>query len=652
MNTNQAPGQTTAAAEQPSRHYFSLGFAKEHGVPEAIVAKFLGRKVRKSKNRRDGKTWFYDTVRNLAENYPYIRPTTMMDILKRLKRKKLIEVGRYNKLSFDRTCWYTVPQEIMDAVEKNPLIRVDLDVAGTHSICAGVLIAHMRHELIEKPAKTKKPLTDIYMPMSPAVLARCIPFSAKTIKRTLDKLAGWIVKHPTRKLTYTLKELVEGTNPSEAGTDPYSQGTKPNGNGTKPNEKWTNPYNNTLCKPLETLGSPFGKPFKEEPQASPAPAFESDSGRTDDRILAKGPASPQSGHLCSPSSTGIEGCAGHATDSGGKTTTGEKKDVTDEMDASLTYEQLKVINGERRAPFQYRDPSIRYEDQPQDDPGAIAISIVRRLSRSFVDSLPNATIRKFAAITDMDTLVARVRTLFLPHFQAAVQHHDSKAPPSFKTAKPTFFRASLEFVVNSIASLRDKDKFCRHSVVNLWPFIYDLELVMFRRLHEENEKLMREWYEENKKQHPSVDEAKEPDPDLAPAEKARVLRNALQARNAWGYIDRYGEYVQAGCFIFNQPDLDLAEKLFELNRGFSVSQLLGLIDQCATIHLRNDVPEGHDKHFHVRRGNALGFFLKHAPKIAEELGSAALNGWVPLPTEEDEQAGEPAVAESGQEAGA
>ncbi|MBI5818305.1 MAG: hypothetical protein HZA88_04900 [Verrucomicrobia bacterium] len=621
-------------------HRFSRAFAIEHGVPEAIVAKFIAHKVRKAEKRKskktfqDGKYWFFNPITKVAEKFPYFERSALADTLKRLETKKLIQVGNYNTRKRDQTRWYTVPQEVNDAVEKNPLIRVDLDAANI-SICAGVLIAHMRFELLEKPAKTNKPLKDIYIAMSPAMLARSIPFDAKTIKRTLDKLDGWVVKHPTRKLTYTLPELLntKGTIPDIKRTEPDDRATKPDGKRTEPDEKWTKPDDVTHCKPLETLGSPFGKPFKEEAQASPAPVFESNSGQTDDNVLARGPASPQDSHLCSPSSTGIKGCAGHATDSG------DKRDAGDEMDAPLTYKQLKAINGEQQALFQYRDPSIRYGDQPKIDPGSISVSIVRRLSRSFVDSLPNATIRAFAVIKDMDQLVAEVRILFLPHFQSTVQQHDSKAPPFFKTAKPTFFRASLEFVVNSIVALRKDTVFCCHSIDNLSPFIYDLELVMFGRLYEENGTLMRERYEENKRQHASVDQAKESDPDLAPAEKARVLRNALQARNAWGYIDHTGEFVDKGVVVYCPADLEVAEKLFELNRGFCVGQLLEVIDKCVQTHIYAVVlgKSVWDEKFHARQGYMLDFFLKHASKIAGEYGLTVLNDWVPLPEPVEEE---------------
>ena len=147
------------------------------------------------------------------------------------------------------------------------------------------------------------------------------------------------------------------------------------------------------------------------------------------------------------------------------------------------------------------------------------------------------------------------------------------------------------------------------------------------------------------------DHNKESEINLAPAEKARVLRNALQSRQQIGYLDDLCQH-NGIPITFSQADLDTAEKLYELNRGFCVSQLLELIDQCVQIHIRNDVSDGHDKHYHARRGCNLGFFLKHASRIAEELESAVLNGWTPLPTEEKEQVEEPTAAEPDQDAGA
>ncbi|MBI5821360.1 MAG: hypothetical protein HZA88_20525 [Verrucomicrobia bacterium] len=626
--------QTTGAEGKLNLHYFSRKFAEEHGVKEAIVLKFLAHKVRRSKNVRNDKKWFFDPIRELAHRYPYIPKSTMDKILKRLESKKLLEIDNFNRRGYDRTGWYTVPQDALDAVEKRPLIKVDVEVANELGIPAGVLIENLRFWVQQKAKKRKRgDTTTIYHEMSPARLAIDLPcFDLSTIKRALKSLVKSsvprIVKHPTLKALYTLLEMVQDGGPErdKAGPNRDTGGAERDNTGSKRDEGGSKRDNNTHCKPLSnTIGNSVGKPFKEEVQASPAPAFESNSGRTDDKVLAKGPDSPQDGHSDSPSSPGIKGCAGHVKDSG------ENNDSEGGMDDPITYDQLKTINKEQQSLFNYKAPKIRYEDQPEDDPGSVSVSFVRSISSSFVDSLPNATIRTFIAIEDIDKLVAEVKTLLLPYFQSTIHQYNPEESPRFKTVKPTFFRASLEFVVTSIASLRDKRTFYGHSINNLWPYICHLSQEMFNRLFKENGKLWQEWYEKNKKQHVSVDEAKEPDPALAPAKKTRVLRNALQARNAWGYFNRYNEYVGENRFIFNQADLEVAEKLFELNRGFCVAQLLDLIDRCAEIRYCELMPEGFDKYFHARQGCKLGWFLKHLTTIAGELDSPLFSDWVSLP---------------------
>jgi len=625
--------QTTGAEGKLKPHYFSRKFAEEHGVKEAIVLKFLAHKVRRSKNVRNDKKWFFDPIRELAHRYPYIPKSTMDKILKRLESKKLLEIDNFNRRRYDRTGWYTVPQDALDAVEKRPLIKVDVEVANELGIPAGVLIENLRYWVETKAKKRKKgDTTAVYHEMSPARLAIDLPcFAPSTIKRALKALVESsvprIVKHPTLKATYTLPEMVQnrGAERDKAGSNRDTGGSERDTQGSNRDEGGSKRDNNTHCKPLSNpIGNSVGKPFKEEAQASPAPSCEYNSGRTDDKVQAKGPASPQDGHPDAPSSPGIKGCAGHVKDDG------DKRDAGDEMNNPLTYDQLKAINKEQEGMFLFKDPDRGIYDQPE-DPASKAAYIVRDLSWWFVDSLSNDAIRKFKAITDMDQLVAEIKTLFLPHFQSAVQPYDAKNLPSFKTVKPTFFRASLEFVVNSIASLRDKRTFCCHSIKNLWPYICHLSQEMFNRLFEENGKLSQAWYEKNKKQHASVDEAREPDPDLAPAEKARVLRNALQARNAWGYFNRYNEYVGENRFIFNQADQEVAEKLFELNRSFCVAQLLDLIDRCTEIHYCELATEGFDKYFHARQGCKLGWFLKHLTTIAGELDSPLFSDWVSLP---------------------
>lgn len=569
---NHVTSSKRAKAQKALPHYFSLPFAREHGVAEAIVLRFLAHKVRRAAARKsrktfqDGKYWFFDPIRELAERYSYIPKSTMADILKRLKAKKLIEVGNYNKRDFDRTGWYSVPQEVMDAAEKGPLIRVDQDVARRLGIPAGVLMAHFRFKLLKKHRGKQRP----HVSISPAALAELLPFSSKTIKRTLDKLLekGLIVKHPDSGLLFTLPELL-----SVAGTDPDRQWTDPDKEWTNPDEKWTDPDNNTHYKPLETIG----RPFKENTPASPAVVGE----RSDDR-----------------------------------------------NQEAITYDQLKDINNNNSHVFEFKNPKLGQWDQPADDPGMVAVNMVTKFSYGFLHSLSDDALFDLHEITDMDRLVAAVNTLLSPYFESEFSAQSTNS----KYLKHVFFHASLEFIINAIAAQRaDSFTYYFHSIENLSGCIFtNLKQHIFERLDADNTRSWQRWMEDRKKQFASVDERKESDASLTPAEKARVLRNALQSRQQVGYLDHMCNHKEMPI-IFSNADLDKAERLFELNREFSVAQLLRVMDRCVYIHVNDVRPEGFDERFHARRGHKLGYFLKHIIKIAEELEITDLNGWEPLP---------------------
>lgn len=583
MNDNKPQTQKIQA------HYFSLEFAAQHGVKEAIVLKFLAHKVRLSKNVRNDKKWFFNPIREVTKRYPYIPKSTMDKLLKRLKADDLVEIGNYNRRGYDRTGWYTVPQEVMDAVEKGKLIRVGVKIAAELGIAAGVLIENLRYWIKRKAAKRKKgDASTVYHKMSPAGLAMDLPcFDQSTIKRALKALAETpvprIVKHPTLKATYTLPEMVQdgGAGRDKAGSNRDTGGAERDNTGAKRDEEGSKRDNNTHCKPLSNaIGNSVETPFKEETPASPAVVGD----RSDDR-----------------------------------------------NQEAITYEKLKDINKNNSHVFEFKNPKLGPRDQPAGDPGMVAVSLVVKLSWSFIGSLSDDTLYNLQNVTDMDQLVAEVNALFLPHFDSDAEElavARSIGPAIFKEV---FFPASLEFVVNAIAS-QHADSFTHyfHSIENLSGCIFtNLKQHIFERLDADNTRSWQRWMEDRKKQFASVDEHKEFDASLAPAEKARVLRNALESRRQIGYLDQLCRHKEMPI-IFSNADLDKAERLFELNREFCVGQLLYVIDRCVYSRIHDVTPEGFDERFHVRRGHKLGYFLKHTIKIAEELEVTDLNGWQPL----------------------
>jgi hypothetical protein len=74
-----------AVPNPPKVHSFSPTIAKEHGEKAAVLLQYLAHHVAKSKHGHGGRKWFYKTLDDLAEVFPYIKRSTIHDTIKSLK---------------------------------------------------------------------------------------------------------------------------------------------------------------------------------------------------------------------------------------------------------------------------------------------------------------------------------------------------------------------------------------------------------------------------------------------------------------------------------------------------------------------------------------------------------------------------------------
>jgi len=163
---------------------FSRTYARKHGDKAAVVVRFLAHHVNRAieadRNSRDGKHWYFNSLSELASKLPYIPRSTLSDILEKLAKDNQIEVGTFNKLGFDKTTWYTVPQAVRDAAEED-VIYFDAAVATQlKRICEAVLYQNIRHFEQKKKCSSVK--------LSPTTLSRILPYSSQQIARALRNL--------------------------------------------------------------------------------------------------------------------------------------------------------------------------------------------------------------------------------------------------------------------------------------------------------------------------------------------------------------------------------------------------------------------------------------------------------------------------------
>lgn len=84
------------------------------GLNEAIVLQQLHYWLQKSTKIKDGKAWVYNSVREWQEQFPFWSADTVRRSLNKLMRDGIVVKGKYNKVSFDKTIWYTIDYDALD----------------------------------------------------------------------------------------------------------------------------------------------------------------------------------------------------------------------------------------------------------------------------------------------------------------------------------------------------------------------------------------------------------------------------------------------------------------------------------------------------------------------------------------------------------
>ncbi len=112
-----------------SCHVFNIEDANKYGVDAAIILhnlKFwLDHNKANGTHINDGYVWSYNSARAFADLFPYWSSNKIQKTLKKLENEGVIIVGNYNKMNYDKTKWYTLPEYSLQPngsmVSANPL---------------------------------------------------------------------------------------------------------------------------------------------------------------------------------------------------------------------------------------------------------------------------------------------------------------------------------------------------------------------------------------------------------------------------------------------------------------------------------------------------------------------------------------------------
>ncbi len=112
--------QSQEQLPQLPNHAFNQIFAARYGVHEAIlIAHFqywIIHNQRNGYNFKAGRTWTYQTRKEIASHFPYFSERQVRTITNQLILKGVLIQGNFNKLQKDQTLWYAFENEKMFTV--------------------------------------------------------------------------------------------------------------------------------------------------------------------------------------------------------------------------------------------------------------------------------------------------------------------------------------------------------------------------------------------------------------------------------------------------------------------------------------------------------------------------------------------------------
>jgi len=96
-------------------HSFDLLLAQKYGIVEAILLHnflhWIGFNKRAGRNFHEGKTWTYQSRKEMAAHFPYMDDDTIRRACERLIERGVIITGNFNKSRMDKTLWYAFANE-------------------------------------------------------------------------------------------------------------------------------------------------------------------------------------------------------------------------------------------------------------------------------------------------------------------------------------------------------------------------------------------------------------------------------------------------------------------------------------------------------------------------------------------------------------
>lgn len=128
--------------------------AIEIGLNEAIFLQHIHYWLGKSKHERDGRKWTYNSIPEWQEQFPFWSESTIKRVISNLeKRNLLLSTSKYNKLSIDRTKWYSIDYQALESMTR-PSGQIDPTIRSERTDTSGQIDPTITLSLSERSSET------------------------------------------------------------------------------------------------------------------------------------------------------------------------------------------------------------------------------------------------------------------------------------------------------------------------------------------------------------------------------------------------------------------------------------------------------------------------------------------------------------------
>ena len=220
-------------------HYLSRSLARNHGIiPAAILAGFAYKLKYHKENWWNNRWWYYDSTETLrTHRWPYFSDGCIWETTEYLTKTHLLFKDCNNKISYDRTSWYAMEDNIREAALAD-LVWYDVRVARLLGVAAGLIYHNLRFHL-RKIVNEDPGCLIPYHRLNKPQLARALPMSQSTVKRVIKELekSGLIIPHASKRFLYTIADTSEL---QQNGSTVNANGSTANANGSFTNGSTVN----------------------------------------------------------------------------------------------------------------------------------------------------------------------------------------------------------------------------------------------------------------------------------------------------------------------------------------------------------------------------------------------------------------------------